>query len=107
MCFISEERQLIAIVPKVKLKSLPEDFERIFREHTKFIYRTAYRVTGNSEDAEDVLQNLFLKMLRRDLPPDFGSNPKAYLYRAAVNLSLNVVRNQARRFPVDVPGEIL
>lgn len=97
MCFVIEENDLIAIVPQVKVRPLPEELEEIFREHSKFIYRTAYRVTGNSEDAEDVLQNLFVGMLRRDLPPDFGGNPKAYLYRAAVNLSLNVVRGHGRR----------
>lgn len=88
---------MIAIVPHLKVRPLPEEFEGLFRQHSKFIYRTAYRITGNTEDAEDVLQNLFVQMLRRDLPPDFGTNPKAYLYRAAVNLSLNVLRTQGRR----------
>jgi RNA polymerase sigma-70 factor (ECF subfamily) len=76
---------LIAIATHLK-ESLPAEFEALFREHSKFIYRTAYRVTGNGEDAEDVLQSLFLRLMRRELPPDFGTNPKAYLYRAAVNL---------------------
>lgn len=97
---------MIAIVPERKAGSLPEELEQIFREHSKFIYRTAYRVTGNSEDAEDVLQNLFVQMLRRDLPADFGRNPKAYLYRAAVNLALNVVRTHARRPSSDVLVDI-
>src|SRR6185436_7713064 len=75
----------------------PESFERIFREHSAFVYRTAYRVTGCAEDAEDVLQTLFVKLLRRDVVPEFEKNPKAYLYRAAVNLSLNVIRSRRRR----------
>ncbi len=74
----------------------PESFERIFREHSEFIYRTAYRVTGCAEDAEDVLQTLFVQLLRRDVPPEFEQNPKAYLYRAAVNTSLNVIRARRR-----------
>jgi RNA polymerase sigma-70 factor (ECF subfamily) len=90
---------LIAIATHVK-ESLPEEFEALFREHSKFIYRTAYRVTGNGEDAEDVLQNLFLRLMRRELPSDFGTNPKGYLYRAAVNLALNVVRS--RKVSTDV-----
>ena len=97
---------MISIATQVRVRPLPEEFERIFREHSKFIYRTAYRVTGNSEDAEDVLQNLFVQLMRRDLPAEFERNPKAYLYRAAVNLSLNVIRTHVRRSPSDPVFEI-
>jgi len=77
-------------------RPLAEDFERLFREHHALIYRTARRVTGSPDDAEDVLQTLFLRLLRREIPPDLQKNPKAYLYRAAVNLSLDVVRSRQR-----------
>jgi RNA polymerase sigma-70 factor, ECF subfamily len=79
----------------------PETFERIFREHASFVYRTAYRITGSVEDAEDVLQTLFVQLLRRELAPEFEKNPKAYLYRAAVNTSLNVIRSRRRSVVVD------
>lgn len=79
MCSIIEEQKLIAIATRETARCLPEEFERIYREHSQFIYRTAYRITGNREDAEDVLQNLCVRMLRRELPPDFERNPKAYL----------------------------
>src|SRR5262245_47188307 len=74
----------------VPTRSLLEEFEQVFREHSEFIYRTAYRVTGNAEDAEDVLQTLFVRLLRRDAAPEFGKNPKAYLYRATMNIALNL-----------------
>ena len=50
---------------------VPEDFERMFQEYHGLVYRAAYRITGNAEDAEDVLQTLFLRLLRRDTPPNF------------------------------------
>jgi RNA polymerase sigma-70 factor (ECF subfamily) len=75
-------------------EALAREFEEIFREHCQFVYRTAYSVTGNRPDAEDVLQNIFLKLLQREFPPDLKQTPRAYLYRAAVNLSLNVVRSR-------------
>jgi RNA polymerase sigma-70 factor (ECF subfamily) len=43
-----------------------------------------------------VLQTLFVQLIRHDNPPDFERNPKAYLYRAAVNTSLNVIRSRRR-----------
>jgi RNA polymerase sigma-70 factor, ECF subfamily len=80
---------------------LAEDIEDAFREHSRLVYRTAYSVTGRAQDAEDVVQTLFLQLLRRGLPPAFKENPKGYLYRAAVNLSLNAVRSQRRQAAVD------
>jgi RNA polymerase sigma-70 factor (ECF subfamily) len=80
---------------------LSEAFERIFREHSEFVYCTAYRVTGRVEDAEDVLQTIFVQLLRQEQPPAFQQNPKAYLYRAAVNTSLNVIRSRKRSVLTD------
>jgi RNA polymerase sigma-70 factor, ECF subfamily len=77
-------------------RPLPEDFERIFNENHALVYRVAYRITGTSEDAEDVLQTLFLRLLRREVLPDIDRNPKAYLHRAAVNISLDIVKIRAR-----------
>jgi RNA polymerase sigma-70 factor (ECF subfamily) len=97
---------LIAIATQARVQSLPEEIEKLYREHSKFIYRTAFRVTGNAEDAEDVLQSLFVRIMRRELPPDFNRKPRAYLYRAAVNLSLNVVRSRAHNVSAETTAEV-
>jgi RNA polymerase sigma-70 factor, ECF subfamily len=76
---------------------LADDLEDAFREHSRLVYRTAYSVTGSAQDAEDVVQSLFLQLLRRGLPPAFEENSKGYLYRAAVNLSLNAVKSRRRQ----------
>jgi len=73
-----------------------QELDRIFCEHYQMVYRTAYGVTGRAEDAEDVVQTLFLRLLRRGFPADLIRNPRAYLYRAAVNLSLNIIRESQR-----------
>ena len=86
-----------AAAPHVTSKQLTQEFERIFRDHSQFVYRTAYGVTGNAEDAEDVLQTIFLRLVRRELPPSLKKNPKAYLYRAAVNVSLSTLRSRRQR----------
>ena len=69
-----------------------QEFEELFHQHYRLVYRTAYRVTGRAEDAEDVVQTLFLRLVRSGLPSGFSGNPKGYLYRATVNVALNVVR---------------
>src|SRR5262245_14585368 len=80
---------------------LSEELDRIFREHHQLVFRTAYCVTGNREDAQDIAQTIFLRLLQRDFPPDLQRNPKAYLYRAALNLSLNAIRSRRRRIEVN------
>jgi RNA polymerase sigma-70 factor (ECF subfamily) len=91
---------------------LAQEFEELFREHSHLVHRTAFSVTGSAQDAEDVVQNLFLWLLRRGIPSGLRENPKGYLYRAAVNLSLNTVKTRRRRqiLPVDaerlqLPGD--
>lgn len=74
-----------------------QEFEALFREHYLLIYRTAYGVTGRVEDAEDVVQTIFLRLLRQEQRPEFLKNPRGYLYRAAVNLSLTVVQKRRKR----------
>ncbi len=53
------------------------------------VFRTAYRITGNAADAEDVLQTVFLRMVRGNPAVE---NPESYLRRSAVNAALDVVR---------------
>jgi RNA polymerase sigma-70 factor (ECF subfamily) len=73
-----------------------EEFEGFFREHHLLVYRTACFITGSPNDAEDVLQTIFLRLLRRDIPPDLRKNPRGYLYKASVNASLDALRSRRR-----------
>jgi RNA polymerase sigma factor (sigma-70 family) len=79
---------------------LADELETVFREHSRLVYRTAYTVTASAQDAEDVVQTLFMQLLRRGFPPDFKRNPKGYLYRAAVNHALNSVKSRQRQASV-------
>ena len=69
----------------------------MFLEHCQMLHRTAYAITGHRQDAEDVLQSIFVNLLRRGVTRDVRQHPARYLHRAAVNLSLNVLRTRKRR----------
>jgi RNA polymerase sigma-70 factor (ECF subfamily) len=86
----------IAKAFNVSMNSDVKYLEQFFRDYNQFVYRTAYSVTGSAEDAEDVLQTVFVGLLRRELPPELSKNPKGYFYRAAFNLSLNTIRYRKR-----------
>ena len=80
----------------------PEALEAIFREHHGAVYRAAYRITGNAADAEDVLQTVFMRLLRRDEQPDLSNSAGSYLHRAAVNAALDMLRRRKRARAVDL-----
>lgn len=73
-----------------------EDLESLFRDHHRMVYRTAYRVTGNASDAEDVLQTVFLRLAGRDLIGHPLDHAEAYLRRAAANAALDMIRQRRR-----------
>ncbi|MEV5973994.1 RNA polymerase sigma-70 factor [Streptomyces sp. NPDC051921] len=58
-----------------------------YLEHRRLLFATAYRMLGTVTDAEDVLQDAWLKWSTTDR--DAISHPKAYLVRTVTNLSLN------------------
>jgi len=89
-------------VAGVIAEPLTREFEDIFREHYDLVHGTAYGVIGRREDAEDVVQTVFMRVFRREMPPELRRNPKAYLYRAAVNQSLNIIRSRRRRPTTDI-----
>src|SRR6185295_18136727 len=80
----------------VIVKTLEREFEEVFRLHHDMVFRTAYAVLGNSSDAEDVVQTIFLRLLKRGISPDLNRNHAGYFYRAAVNESLSLIRSRKR-----------
>lgn len=78
----------------------PGRLQEIYERHHGLVFRAACRVTGNAEDAEDVLQTVFLRLLRR--PESLGSvnELESYLYRAAVNAALDLMRSRQRGQPI-------
>ena len=54
----------LAAIPMEPATLPAADLERIFRENYAAVFRAAYRITGNANDAEDALQTVFLRMLK-------------------------------------------
>ena len=47
---------------------LTEELEEIFRDHYPMVYRTAYSLTGSPQDAEAIVQSLFVQLLQARVP---------------------------------------
>ncbi len=86
-------------VPPARGGGSSSGLEAIFARHHAAVLRAAYRVTGNAMDAEDVLQTVFTRLIRRrpqDSPPVLEETAGSYLHRAAVNAALDLLRSRRR-----------
>jgi RNA polymerase sigma-70 factor (ECF subfamily) len=72
------------------------ELETLFQAHHGRVFRTAHRITGSAADAEDVLQTVFLRLIKGQEDYDLSRNPEAYLSRAAINASLDLLRSRTR-----------
>ena len=79
------------------------DLESIYTAHSRMVYWAAYSVLRSDSDAMDVTQNVFLRAIKHmgKLADMEDGQLKAWLYRVAVNLSLDIKRKQKREYPVD------
>ncbi|MDD5120901.1 MAG: sigma-70 family RNA polymerase sigma factor [Candidatus Omnitrophica bacterium] len=67
-------------------------FEQVYKETGSFVYNVAFGITRNSMDAQDVSQNVFLKIYRKLKYFQFRSSFKTWVYRITVNTAINHYR---------------
>lgn len=87
-------RNLRSVLVEESVIAIPDELERTFRTYYGLVFRTAYRITGNAADAEDVLQTVFLRLVRREAKADAVEDYESYLRRAAINAALDVIRSR-------------
>jgi RNA polymerase sigma-70 factor (ECF subfamily) len=73
----------------------PPSWDEIVREHSTRVYRLAYRLTGNRHDAEDLTQDVFVRVFR-SLDGFSPGTFAGWLHRITTNLFLDQVRRKAR-----------
>ncbi len=73
------------------------DFERDAMQYTRQLYSAAMRMTRNPADAEDLVQETYLKAYRAYHTFQEGTNLKAWLYRFLTNTYINKYRKDSRR----------
>ena len=71
-------------------------FRPLVERHSQPIFRVAYRMTGNQHDADDVVQETFLRAYRTLDRFEERSNFSTWLHRIAVNCSLDLLRARGR-----------
>lgn len=65
--------------------------DEILRKYSKTVYRVAYLRTKNQADADDVLQEVFMRFIKCNTQFKDEEHVKAWLIRAAINCSKNLM----------------
>ena len=73
----------------------PPSWDEIVRTHSARVYRLAYRLTGNPHDAQDLTQEVFVRVFR-SLSTYTPGTFEGWLHRITTNLFLDTVRRKAR-----------
>ena len=92
----------LRLVPEQPPNVPKTELETLFQSHHDRVFRTAHRITGSPADAEDVLQTVFLRLVKGGQSYNLSDNPEAYLSRAAINASLDLMRSRSRTKSVDL-----
>jgi RNA polymerase sigma-70 factor (ECF subfamily) len=80
-------------------------FEAIVRRYQRVLFTVAHRVLGNAEDAMDATQNTFVRAYEHLDTFDPSRRFFSWIYRIAINESLNMKRARRPEQPLDVAAE--
>src|SRR5919106_4164851 len=73
-----------------------DSFRLLVERHSRTIFRVAYRMTGNEHDADDVVQEAFLRAYKQIERFEERANFGTWLHRIAINCSLDLLRSRGR-----------
>lgn len=87
------------------MESIPLTWEEVARVYGRKIYNFAYRLTGNPDDAHDLVQEVLLRV-RRGLATYQPGSFEGWLWRITRNAFLDDVRKRNRRPTAPLPDEV-
>jgi RNA polymerase sigma-70 factor (ECF subfamily) len=97
---MGSDRELVELINRGDTDA----FEALYRRYRDWVYRLAWRVTGNEQDALDVLQETFTYLLGKFPGFSLSASMTTFLYPVVRHISLTI-RSKSRRFTSD--GEVL
>lgn len=73
-------------------------FEIVYNTYSGFVYRNSLRITESTEDAEEVTQEVFIRVFKNLKNFNFNSAFGTYLYRIVVNTAINYKKNKRKEY---------
>ena len=90
-----------------KLAFNEDDFNIKYEKYSRLIFRTAYQYLLNFSSAEDIVQEVFVKLLTNRKPFNNDEHEKAWLIRVAANLSKNRIEYNKLRDTDELNDELV
>jgi RNA polymerase sigma-70 factor (ECF subfamily) len=72
-------------------------FEKLYKNNSKYVYNVALGMLRNRDEAEDIMQNVFIKLFEGYSSFRGESDIKTYLYRMTVNKTIDYIRSRNLR----------
>jgi RNA polymerase sigma-70 factor, ECF subfamily len=92
---VPDELQGTAVFDATGDKATMPSWDELVRQHADRVYRLAYRLSGNQQDAEDLTQETFIRVFRSVQNYQPGTF-EGWLHRITTNLFLDMVRRRTR-----------
>jgi len=87
--------------------TIPPGFQELYRRFSATVFVAALRITGSRSDAEDVLQTVFLRILKQGERFELSSSGEAYFRRAAANAAIDILRRRSASAEVPLESAVL
>ncbi len=84
----------------------PQAFRALVDRHGRYAHRVAYRLTGNVSDAEDVVQEAFLKAFRQLSRFEARADFRTWIHRITVNCAIDFIRARRHRETAHDPADL-
>jgi RNA polymerase sigma-70 factor (ECF subfamily) len=84
-----------------------EAFRVLVDTHARAVFRLAFRMTGNQTDAEDMVQETFLKAWKQIAKFDGRASFGTWLHRICANCALDHIRASKRKQDLDAANELV
>ncbi len=75
-----------------------EAFEEIYQTTSVFVYNTALGITGNTDDAREITQDVFISLFRNLKHFKFKSSLRSWIYRITINTALNFCKRNKKEY---------
>lgn len=83
------------------MSDLTNNFEALYKQYYSVLCNAAENIVGDSDSAEDVVQEVFIKLWNKREEIDSILNPKAYLFRSVINTSITFLEKTKNKVRID------
>jgi RNA polymerase sigma-70 factor (ECF subfamily) len=94
-----------AIVEQVRAGNV-DAFRDLVDRHSRTVFNLAYRMTGNEHDAQDVVQETFMKAFQQLERFESRASVGTWLHRIGINCALDILRGRKTRQEVSDPSDL-